>query len=53
MDKADAASTTAVLRGVSKQHFNGGPLDSDLTGNEPIKRKEVLEDLEELPFQAF
>jgi hypothetical protein len=53
MDKADLAGVLAVFEAVSKRHFDGGQTDSDRIGNNYVKRKEVLEDLEELPFQVF
>ncbi|MCF2501378.1 hypothetical protein [Dyadobacter chenhuakuii] len=53
MDKADHVAVLAVLEAVSKRHFDGGPIDSEKTGNDHVKRKDVLEDLEELPFQVF
>ncbi|SKC19594.1 DUF3800 domain-containing protein [Dyadobacter psychrophilus] len=51
--RADVENVLAVLKAVSKRHFDGGQIDSEKTGNNHIKRKEVLEDLEELPFQVF
>ncbi|WP_026632539.1 DUF3800 domain-containing protein [Dyadobacter alkalitolerans] len=51
--KADVENVLAVLKAISKRHFDGGQIDSEKTGNNHLKRKEVLEDLEELPFQVF
>ena len=51
--KADVENVLAVLGAISKRHFDGGQIDSEKTGNNHLKRKEVLEDLEELPFQIF
>ncbi|MCF2490752.1 DUF3800 domain-containing protein [Dyadobacter sp. CY347] len=51
--KADVEKVVAVLGAISKRHFDSGQIDSEKTGNNHLKRKEVLEDLEELPFQVF
>jgi len=53
IDKANALSVLPVLESVSRRYFNGGPIDSESIGSDHAKRKEVLEDLEELPFQVF
>ncbi|CAG5074665.1 hypothetical protein DYBT9623_05352 [Dyadobacter sp. CECT 9623] len=51
--KADVPCVLPVLEAVSKRHFNGGQIDSEMISSDHIKRKQILEDLEELPFQIF
>lgn len=51
--KTDVPSVLPVLEAVSKRHFHGERIDPEIIGNDHIKRKEVLEDLEELHFQIF
>ncbi|MCE7061969.1 hypothetical protein [Dyadobacter sp. CY343] len=51
--KADVPCVLPVLEAVSKRYFNGGQIDSEKISNDHIKRKQILEDLEELPFQIF
>jgi hypothetical protein len=46
-------SQMPILEAVSQRHFNGGNIDSEFIGNDHIKRKEILEDLDEVDFKIF
>jgi hypothetical protein len=49
----ETRSQMPILEAVKQRHFNGGNIDSELIGNDHIKRKEILEDLDELDFKIF
>ncbi|WP_221391971.1 DUF3800 domain-containing protein [Dyadobacter sp. NIV53] len=42
-----------ILKAIQNKHFQSGVIDSDLVANDHIKRKLILEDLLEVPFQIF
>lgn len=53
LDKGDIPFAKRVIEAVRVRHFSGGILDSELTGNNHEKRKEILEDIDEAPFKVF
>ncbi|QRR00116.1 hypothetical protein [Dyadobacter sandarakinus] len=53
MQQGQLAEVTPVLQAISRRHFNGGVISSNVIGNDHAKRKEILEDLDEAPFKVF
>jgi len=53
VNKEDIALAKRVLQAVRDRHFSGSVMDSDTTGNDHSKRKEILEDMDEAPFKVF
>jgi hypothetical protein len=53
LDKEQLPTARRVLEAVRGRHFNGATIDSNLTGNNHEKRKEILEDIDEAPFKIF
>ncbi|QRR00182.1 hypothetical protein [Dyadobacter sandarakinus] len=53
MQQGQLAEVTQILEAVSRRHFNGGAINSEVIGNDHAKRKEILEDLDEAPFKVF
>jgi len=49
----ETKSQIQVLEAVRQRYFNGGNIDSEFIGNDHIKRKEILEDLDEVDFKVF
>ncbi len=48
-----APELQTILDAVSQRHFNGGRIYSDAVGNDHNRRKEILEDLDEIDFRIF
>ncbi|MBE8970799.1 DUF3800 domain-containing protein [Nostocales cyanobacterium LEGE 12452] len=53
VEKEDIVPIKRVLQAVRDRHFSGAAIDSEITGNNHAKRKEVLEDMDEAPFKVF
>ncbi|SEJ75918.1 Protein of unknown function [Dyadobacter sp. SG02] len=53
LDKKDVPAAKQVIETVRNRHFSGDVLDSNLTANNHEKRKMILEDLDEAPFNVF
>src|SRR4051812_18290623 len=48
-----APELQTILEAVNQRHFNGGRIDSEAVGNDHNRRKEILEDLDEIDFRIF
>jgi len=53
LHKNHIQETKRILKAIQSRHFQSGVIDSDLVDNDHIKRKLILEDLLEAPFQIF
>ena len=47
------SASLPVLEAISSKYFNGGRIDSEVIGNDHGKRKDILEDLDEIDFKIF
>lgn len=48
-----SAQALSILEAVRQRYFNGKNIDSNVIDNDHIKRKQILEDLDEIDFKIF
>ena len=46
-------SALPILEAIRHRYFSGGNIDSEAIGNDHLKRREILEDLDEVDFRVF